>query len=137
MDRGLTPGAPTESPAPETEGTGDLAVLVHKARSASHCPQRRRRRGAGRADGDRRDPIADVRRQEVPATKKYPFTAKFDVHEASQVRVARVAFVPDTVSAGSAATVEIELSIGTGWHLYAQKQVMEAPPKFTWTLSAG
>jgi thiol:disulfide interchange protein DsbD len=128
---GFKPGAPKESPAPEKEGD----VLVHKGKVTFTLPFTV---GADVAPGTRvfegalKAQICNDRQCFSPV--ELPFSVTVDV---STVRVARVEFVPKSAPAGGTATIEIELAITKGWHVYAQKMENETPPTFKWRLPDG
>jgi len=132
---GMTPGKTTESPAPTRESVAGMDVLIHKGKVAFTLPFRvapDAAPGPRVVEGALKLQICDDAHCFAPV--ELPFSATVDV---STVRVARVEFAPKTAAAGGVATIEIELAIAKGWHVYAQRQTDDMPPKFKWKLPDG
>ncbi len=133
--KGLTPGKLAEAPAPKSETTAGETVLVHEGKVTFTLPfavASDAEPGAHEIVGAVRMQICDAAQCFAP--KDFAFSVTVDV---STVRVARVEFVPKTAAAGGKATIEIELAVAKGWHVYAQRQPQDMPPKFKWRLPDG
>lgn len=135
---GFTALAPSESPAPESEPSALGPMLVHRGKVSFTLPFR----VAEDAAPGKRELKGEIELQACDEKsclppERFAFSVSVFVTEPSTVKVARVEFVPAAAAAGSNATLEIELTMAPGWHLYGQTQVAEKPPSFTWTLPDG
>lgn len=135
---GLTALAPTESPAPESEPAALGPMLVHRGKVSFTLPFR----VAEDAAPGKRELKGEIELQACDEKtclppERFPFSVSIYVSEPSTVKVAGARFVPDSAAAGSTATIEVELSIAPGWHVYGQRQEAEKPPSFAWKLPDG
>lgn len=135
---GLTAGKPTESPAPESEPSALGPMLVHRGKVSFTLPFR----VAEDAAPGKRELKGEIELQACDEKtclppERFPFSATVFVSEPSTVKVARAQFVPETAAPGGTATIEVELSIAPGWHVYGQTQTAEKPPSFAWKLPDG
>jgi thiol:disulfide interchange protein DsbD len=134
---GLTPGAPTESPAPETEKTPIGPLLIHRGKVTFSLPftvAADAAKGERVVEGSLELMACDESTCQPPV--RVPFKASLYVNEPSTVKVAR-AEIAAPPSPGGTATIEIELSIADKWHVYAQRHTDYRPPQFEWTLPEG
>jgi thiol:disulfide interchange protein DsbD len=134
---GLTPGPPTESPAPETEKTPIGPLLIHRGKVTFSLPftvAADAAKGERVVEGSLELMACDESTCEPPI--RVPFKASLYVNEPSTVTVARAAFVTPA-SPGGTATIEVELALADKWHVYAQRHPDYRPPQFEWTLPEG
>lgn len=134
---GLTAGTPTESPAPESEKSPLGPMLVHRGKVTFTLPftvAADAAKGERVIEGDIELQACDENSCQPPT--RIPFKATVYVTEPSTVKVARTAFVA-AAAPGGTATIEIELALEKGWHVYAQRHEDYKPPRFDWTLPQG
>jgi thiol:disulfide interchange protein DsbD len=136
---GLTAGAVTETPAAEkvTDSSGAVS-LIHRGKVAftlTFAVAADAKPGAREVAGELE--LMACNDSTCLPPKKVPFSAKFEIGEAPKVRIVRAEFVPASAAPGADATLEVELAIDKGWHVYAQRHPDYRPPKFAWTLPPG
>jgi cytochrome c biogenesis protein CcdA len=134
---GLIPGAPTESPAPQTEDTSIGPFLVHYGKVSFTLPftvAADAAKGERVIEGELELQACD--KSSCLPTQRIPFKASIHVIEPSTVKVARAEFVAPAAP-GGIADLEVELALADKWHVYAQRHADYRPPKFEWTLPEG